>query len=685
MATLTTDERNPGMRKAQRFSVAGGIDGNKSDQETKGVKFQLLKNCIVDKRLGAVLKKPGSVVETISGTLGVPLGIGEYITTAPGSTIPINRTLLANFAGTEFRQQVANTWSTVQRTAYTNFATSKQSSFAKLGNTMMIAGGLPAKWKGQGTTIDRMGIIPPPAPTIESYDSGTGITLTSGSTYYATAYDSVTGLESDWSEPSLTRVPAIANKSIQVGFPATAQRNYDQIKLYRTLDGGAFPYLVGTFNYSPTFFTHFDTKPDSQLTSKAAKRYDKKVPPTDAYLSAKYANCFWLVDAANPYRLQFSKPYTGSDVDLEYWPQDNYVISNELITGLYVVPGKLLVFHPRGISYVSGYSIDDFVFQSWIPGVGTLMHHSTSSNGAEICFLGEQGFVTIPSVGGKPRHISREIDDALQPLLAASYNANLYVSSAWNPSLRQFIFMVMAQSTNAGVPWEEIGTGDTGQAAAWQIPAGADDVWEDVANLSPVNAMNIRVWGWSPELSDAQENVWHEYTFPFIPNGGVSGEYPVFLFHPFPSNDTGDPQQDKTYLGYWNGTVGKIASLFRRDTNRDNGVLITSEYITGRIVPGNEDGGYKLFHGIGFDNAYQDPTSDALATLKYLIDFDDPHLRSYAGSLITISDSTDLKKFPTMLGRHIHLYCTDTSESQSKILLAEYFIHYRERFRKEGR
>ena len=138
-------------------------------------------------------------------------------------------------------------------------------------------------------------------------------------------------------------------------------------------------------------------------------------------------------------------------------------------------------------------------------------------------------------------------------------------------------------------------------------------------------------------------------------------------------------------MGYWDGTQGRVCAIFRKDRNTDEGAAFTAELITGRIVPGNQDGSYKLFHGVGFQNSYSDPTSDSLGVLKYLIDFDDPQLRNYSASLITISDTTDMKKFTTMLGRHVHLYLSDTSQSQSKILLGEFFIHYRERMRKEGR
>lgn len=683
MGGPTVDQQNPGSRKVQEYNVGGGLAGNVADDRSLPTDFLLLKDCLVDKRVGAVLKRPGSVAETIASSLGVPTGIGEYIVGNSGS-IPITRTLLMSFGGTTWYSNQAGIYASVAVDSLCNFSTSRQFQSAKIGSNLFIAGGLPAKWGGLGTEIERVGIKPPPngPPTFVATISSGSITLTEGCRYMYTHYNTITGVESDWSELSIIMGPA-TDVSIIINIPGATDINWDAIRIYRTFDGGAFPYFVDQVSSSGDYT---DTKTDAELTFRAADRYSRLPPPQESYICAKYAQCMWYVDAADPYKLVFSTPYTGSDADLEYFPIDNYVIANDPITALYVIPGKLLVFHPRSISYVSGFSIDDFVFQPYIPGTGTLFANSITSNGKYLFFLGEQGIVGLPMGGGMPRHLSREIDHDLQPLLTASYNSAIYVSSAWNPSLRQFIFMISAQST-AGAPWEEVGTGSTATAVAGWEDSGTltTELWEDVHNANSSAAQKVRIWGWSQELSNEGKDVWSEYTFPSIANDNTTPAYPTFLFHPMPSSDTLDPQQDKTYLGYWNGTEGKIRRCFDRSLSTDDGSAFVSELITGRLAPGLQNGGYKLFRGIGFQNSYSDPTADTLATLKYLIDFDDPHLRSYTGSLITISGATDIKKLPTMLGRHIHLYLTDSSSSQSKVLLSQFYIHYHERMRREGR
>lgn len=687
MGIPTLDQKNAGARKLQRYSVAGGISASKGNQETTPVEFLILKNCLVDKRLGAVVKKPGSAAESISGTLGIPLGLAEHIASSNGSLIPIKRTILANFAGGEWRQNQAGNWSSVTVDSLTSFATSRPSTFTQLGNRLYIAGGLPAYWDGPGTSIKRIGIIAPSEKaTLTSYNTGSGISLSAGTSYVYTYFDSTSGLESDWS-PISDAVPVIVNKSVVIGIPAATATNWDKIRIYRYLDGGGFPYLVDTVNSGTTSYT--DSKPDSQLTTRASKRYDKAVPPTQSYICASYSQYLWFVDGADPYKLTFSQPYTGSNAEPQYFPQSQYVRTSEPITALLVTSSRMLVFHPRSISIITGSSKDEFDLKPLIPGLGTVFAQSISTNGTDIVFLSEQGFISVTFGGGNRIHLSREIDLDLQPLLAGSYNSAIYASSVWNPSLRQFIFCVSALST-ANAQWEEVGTGSTADAVAgWETtPGGVTDVWEDVSSVVAGNVTRIKVWGWSPELSSPQGNLWMEYTFPIAEDQNSSGAYITTLVHPSPSADSNDPQQDKTYIGYWTGTVGGILSAFRRDTNTDSGAAITAEIITGRVVPGNQDGGYKMFIGLGFTGAYTDPTSDAAATLTYLLDYEDPHLRAYASNLKSFtadSASSDIKKFVDTEGRHVHIRIVDTSQSQSKILLSEFFVHYRERLRKKGR
>lgn len=680
MGLSSTDGSNPGRRQVQEYGVNAPLDGNRADHAVDKIGFALLKNCLIDKRLNAVLKRPGSALETIASGLGVPFGVGEF-TSPANATIPIKRLLLFKFGKERFFQNDAGAYSEVSITSRCDFSLSRPPQFAQIGSKRVIASGLPAKWIVNGN-IDRIGIVPPASPiTIFSITPGTGLnpglTLASGAKYMYTFFDSSTGLESDWSELSASTGP-ITNKWVTITIPSTTIQNYDSIRIYRTLDGGEFPYFLAQVSAFTT--SYVDKIVDELLLEPAAERFDNAVPPNTSFLVAKYAQRFWLVDAEDQHIVRFSKALTTTEVDLEYFPVDNYIRSNEPITGLFVIPGKLLLFHPRNISYISGFSEDDFATQPYLPGTGTLFPSSISSNGEYMVFMAEQGLVAQP-FGGAPTYISREIDDKLQAVLSEIFTGGVFVSSCWNVHLRQFLFCISAVSPDGG-PWENV---ETGAIDVWE-EVGTLTVapWEDVLNPNISYSLKSFVWGWSPELSQ-EEGVWMEYTYPSIESDNPNFSYPIFVFHPIPTSDILKFQQGDTFLGFHNGTEGKIRAIMKKSLALDDATLITSELITKRIAPGERNGSFKIFHAVGFQNSYSDPTADGLGVLKYLIDFDDPHLRNYTPSLLSFIANGDMRKFSTTLARHVHLHLLDTSQSLSKILLSQFFIHYREKFRRGSR
>lgn len=664
-------------RISQRYSVLGSLQGNRSDAETRAVEFQILKNCYVDERIGAVVKRGGSTTETIANGLGAPLAVGEHLAPAPGSAIPLTRTSLVNFSGTHY-QWKANAWSAVPKTINTNFAVSQQGQMTQMGTKLYSACGRPAVWAGPGSTIERVG-IPAPVSPITATTAVVGLlTVTETITYIVTYFNPATGLESDWS-PLSTKIGPFNLRKPTLTLPVNAAlTNATHKRIYRTFDGGTVPYLIDTVTMATTSYE--DNKTDAQLTAKAAPVGRKALPPDSAYITHTYASRIWLVDATNPYLLKFSLPYTGSDADCELYPHDFFVVANQPITGLLAIPGRMLVFHPRSISFIAGTSEDDFSFQPWKTGVGTLFANSIATDGQKVICLSEQGWIDITAT---PSTISREIDHDLQPLMAGSYNSSMYVGACFNPAIKQFLCFVTAESRSSW-PWEDTATSGVD---IWEDSVSAlAEPWEDPAATSPTAALRVKIWGYSPELSEPASNRWMEYEFPVITDNNVSSAYPTLLYHPSPSSDTTDPQQDKTLLCFWSGTQGGVRTAWRKDKGVDDATPITSTMLTGRVQPGDESGLYKRFVGFSFANAYGDPLADGTATLQYLMDFDDPHLRSFSGSLKALATTSgDIKRLTEGLARHLHLYITDTSTSTSKVLLSEFHVHYRERSRRDNR
>ena len=95
--------------------------------------FVVLKNARADDRIGAIVKRGGSQTETIADSLGVPLGAAEYRTADPTGLIPFSRDILVNFAGSDFYKLDAGSWSSVSQSAYTDFGSTRNTSFAQLG------------------------------------------------------------------------------------------------------------------------------------------------------------------------------------------------------------------------------------------------------------------------------------------------------------------------------------------------------------------------------------------------------------------------------------------------------------------------------------------------------------------------------------------------------------------------
>ena len=690
MSNTSLDKRSPGRVQSQQFAPGGGLQQSNANGATQSTDALIMENCLFSKRLGAIVRRPGSVNNSPSA-VGFPLLASEYSDLATTGLVTTGYYPFACFSGAFYYKGADGTWNLIASTdrAATGVTTKKQFSSAQLNSKMIIASDFPVKWDGPGTKIERVGIEPP--TTLIGVSSVLGpITLKTGAIYVYTYFDSISLLESDWSIPNETTGPQTA-VAFTLSISVPTRQNFDSVKVYRCLDGGASPYLVTTISLpfadgtgGTVNFT--DTLTDAELTDPIEDRYERAVPPRSVLLCAKYGNRIWMVDATNPHILRFSRPYTGDVNDLEYYPVGNYVVSNEPITALFVLPGKMLVFHSRLISYVSGASEEDFSFQPWLPGVGTLFPNSISTNGQSVVFLDESGFVKINLSGGTKQDISRPIDTILQPILAGSYNSSLNVSTSYNPGLKQFIFMLSAKST-AGAPWEDESGNTSDAISGWQDDFAVTAFWDDDTAVNSSDLNKIKIWGYSEELSSQGQNPWCEYTFSDIANDNSSDSYPVLVHCPRPMGAAANPQQDRTFIYCWNGTNGIVKEAFKKGLLTDSGNSFTSKLLTGRIQTGEADSNHERFYiGVGFDSTYSDPTSSGTCTLKYLRDYEDPHLRNYAPSLITIpTTDKDVKRFPSMQAKHIHLYVEDSSQSEDKILLSQFYITFRERLRRGAR
>lgn len=664
-------------KQFQRFTVAGGLNTDISDADSNPLSFLVFKNCFADRRAGAIMKRWGSQEEDVDTGLTRPIGMGELLIGQNDTLMPVVRTLLANFSGTSFYKKSGSTWSSVSQTADVNFSTDRRCEMTQAGDTLFIAGGRPAKWDGTND-IDRIG-VPAPSGAITTGVSGTG--LTGDYTYMYTYYNSTSGLESDWSPESSVVSPS--NEQVDLTIPTTApDGDADKVRVYRTLDGGTRYYLLVTQDIATG--TYADTVDDVTLQANAgaSPSGDKGTPPSNSHICATFAKRVFFVDSTSPRQLYFSKPWLGDDIELEYFPTNNVLRFDDPITGLLRIPGRLLVFHPRHISALSGFSTDDFRIDTFASGTGTMFNSSIATNGKDVVFVSEEGIITLGE-GGR-RYISRPIDQELQPILRQLYNDDLYISVVWSPALRQFLFL-FAGSAQSGAPWIDSGSS---ALAEWEDSSTmATAEWEDSTSPSTTTLRRVKVWGWSPDLErllpDGGSAAWSEYTFPYADDLDDDSTL-TFLFQPSPSADLLAPQETTCYSGFFDGTEGDILALFKPDLATDDGTNIDAELITGRIIPGQDDSTYNWIHAVIFKGEDSDPSANG-STIKYLKDHVDPHIAYDPGDLLSFQDDGDRKKLTYPNARWIHLYIQDSTANANNKILEDFVLEFRDRKANEGR
>ena len=655
---ITTDSRSPGRKRAQRYApYPVGANPTKADHLPREVGFIELENVSVMRRPGYITKRYGSATGSYGGgtPTAIPNGLGQLVKPAASTDmVPTLRYLLANFGGTTFKSsQDGFVWSAESKASYADFnlgGANIVTTASQLGANLYLAWGNIGKWAGVGTNIDRVGIIPGASAITFTTTGAVGITWAVGATYVYTLYNSTTGVESDWSPLSAAITPGTYTQ-INLTIPAMTAENWNKIRIYRTLDGGVIPYLVTEVASGTTAVT--DTKTDALLTTKIPDRFDHSRPP-QSFISAAYGQSIFYVDLANPHKLVFSKPYTGTDADLEYFPPSNYLICNKPITALLTIPGRLLIFHTDSIEYLSGSSINDYVLAPFCNGVGTIFKLGAAANGDSVVFISDQGVSLIGVGGGTPRTISNEIDEPLRVNFfkeRTTGSGGIFGSVTWCPNIREFLFTF-----------------------------GSKDA----------STSGSLFYSWCPAFSSEGVNCWTKHTWSAI----SSTKYATMVLCPSVDAYRGNPRNGYVLIPFFDGTNGKILFAFNEGLATDDGSTFTSKILTDKIIPGDNNGAFKLFQGISFPDAYVDPSWDGVGVIKYLLGFDDPAglkdatnaSRDYTSSLITISDTSDVKTFTQTRGRFIHLYISDASTATvGKILLGEFFVHFRERMRDDSR
>ncbi len=459
------------------YSKFTGLDVSTDPEDQSQVSFLKLENFVLNRQLGRIYPRGGSKSWSVTGNI---LGIGGYARDTGTSRIPVSETIVRHrrTAAISYIEKLnwnTDVWDNITLGANTAFDVSDTTSFAQVSELLAVCGGRPAKIRDISSgSIERLGgPAPSAAPSLTTY--GTGLTGTYS--YVYTFRDSATAWES--SPSSATGLLAVANKTVTVGGLETtcAREGVDKLRIYRTISTGEAPYLyvaelaLGTAAYD-------DTIPDSSLGLTAPDFGDNDPPPANSYLIHAHEDRLWLVDAAEPTKLYYSKAFGGEYRNLEYFSEDRVEYFPKRITGLASRPGGgLLIFQPPGFGIweLSGRTESEFTLQIQYPKEGTNFKDSVKSNGTFVAFWREDG----PAYVGGDGILADKTFAArnhVRGALLTEYNNNVQVWTQVSNANKQFIFCLAASDTAAS-DWYDESTGlpvswidaDTGATVGWSF------------------------------------------------------------------------------------------------------------------------------------------------------------------------------------------------------------------------
>lgn len=447
-------------------------------QDLPQVSFVILDNFFVNRVKGGLTKRPGSKTWSTTGTT---YGLGEYLKSqtsllSPDVAYVVRHRRSGSTSSFEYYNQSGDTWTTVSlgtvATAST-FGTSGITQFAQCGTMMAICGGQPAKLVDPTSgTIQRLG---GPAPTTAPTWGTSGTGLTGQTTGHYTFYDPSSGWES--SPSPVTALTTLTNDQIDWSGLETscAREGVTQKRLYRTqlaASGEGLYYLVTTLALATT--TYADTVADTALGVEAPLFGDHNPPPSVSYIVAEYENVIWIADGN---ALWYSKPYDGSNKQLEYFSTTRVEYFPSRITGLAYSAdfGRLLVFCApgRGIHEISGRSESSFERGTFKKEEGTHFPSSISIHEDHVAYWGTNG-PSIVTSSGTVKTFGDDLKESIRQLSTQEYNSEVWVFSMWHPVAEQFFWFVSATDSSVSawenvvlltdVLWEDI---DTGAVVEW--------------------------------------------------------------------------------------------------------------------------------------------------------------------------------------------------------------------------
>ncbi len=264
--------------------------------------------------------------------------------------------------------------------------------FVVSNNTLYMGNGTEMrKYSGTGSTTQKWGIVRPAAPLTVG-TTGTGISAFAGWYYRVTYGNSVTSHESSASDLSPC-TGITTNKTNTIALVASTDTQVDQIRVYRTTDGGSTdPTLMQEVTGSPfanSTATVNEATADTALSIRTAPGTTTNDPPTACSKLIPYAGrIFGAANATTYYSGQEELPANG--VPEECWPSgldgNNQPWPGE-VTSQRPMANGIAVFTRGKIWQIQGTQRDNFIFSGLLDRRGAISHNATTALGNSVGWL----------------------------------------------------------------------------------------------------------------------------------------------------------------------------------------------------------------------------------------------------------------------------------------------------------
>lgn len=266
------------------------------------------------------------------------------------------------------------------------------------------------------------------------------LTTTNGGYSYVVAYgNSASGHISNPTNPT-GYTGNFSNKNIQLPLVASSDPQVNQIRVYRTKDGGSVYFELPTSPYPNTTQTITDSAADSTLQLlvfwPSIPTVSNTPPPAGLLRYVYHLGRVWGA-AGN-----FVYYSAGPDIVLgngnEAWPPANFFLFPSTVTHLVPISSGLLVFTTDDTYIILGTSIATFYAMPFQLGLGVIGANSLDIQGSNIfMWTSDRQFIQMSSAG--INEIGFAIGDLLQSQLDP--NTDVHVASLISGTSDKAVFI----------------------------------------------------------------------------------------------------------------------------------------------------------------------------------------------------------------------------------------------------